>query len=278
MKTKERGIKPDSEIFFSTPSNQTLKLFYYVTCTGHFYYEDFYRLQRDSYNSFLIMHIVKGKAKIENLLGSYELTAGDTVFMDCHNPHGYEAISDLETIWFHFDGVNTKEIYNELREQYNDFVVLKNSFHIMDRINKIYMSYKNGRKVQEGVQSSYISRIIAEFFNIKVDNSDRLNLMEEILSYIDEHFKEELSVKTLAKKASLSEFYFSRLFKKETGYTIHEYIIKTRITNAKQMLQLTSLSLKEIAYSCGFTSESSFSTSFKKNTGVTPGAFRSTKF
>ena len=64
MKTKERGIKPDSDIFFSTPSNQTLKLFYYVTCTGHFYYEDFYRLHRDSYNSFLIMHIVKGKANI----------------------------------------------------------------------------------------------------------------------------------------------------------------------------------------------------------------------
>lgn len=278
MKTREIGIKTNSDIFFTTPSNQTLKLFYYVTCIGHFYYEDFYKLSRDSYNSYLIMYIVKGRAKIHNEKGSFELNAGDTVFMNCHNPHGYESLGDLETIWLHFDGINTKDIFMELENQYDGVVVIKNSFNIMDRINKIYMAYKSGKKISEGVQSSYIGRILAEFFNVTEDSNNKSLLIQEIVSYIDEHYKEDLTVKYLASKASLSEFHFSRIFKKETGYTIHEYIIKTRINNAKNMLQLTNLSLKEITFLCGFSSESSFSTTFKKNTGVTPGVFRSTKF
>lgn len=278
MKTREIGIKANSDIFFTTPSNQTLKLFYYVTCIGHFYYDDFYKLNRDSYNSFLIMYIVKGRAKIHNENGTFELNSGDTVFMNCHNPHGYESLGDLETIWLHFDGINTKDIFMELETQYDGVVIIKNSFYILDRINKIYMAYNSGKKISEGVQSSYIGRILAEFFNVTEDNNNKSLLIKEIVNYIDEHYKEDLTVKYLANKASLSEFHFSRIFKKETGYTIHEYIIKTRINNAKSMLQLTNLSLKEITFLCGFSSESSFSTTFKKNTGVTPGVFRSTKF
>ena len=278
MKTKEIGIKANSNIFFATPSNQSLRLFYYITCIGHFYYEDFYKLNRDSYNSFLIMYIVKGRAKIYNDNVTFEVNEGDTVFMNCHSPHGYESLGGLETIWLHFDGNNTKDIFTELENLYGGAIAIKNSFYIMDFINKVHMAYQAGKKVSEGVQSSYIGRILAEFFNITEDNNSKSILIQKIVCYIDEHYKDDLTVNYLATKASLSEFHFSRIFKKETGFTIHEYIIKTRITNAKNLLQLTSLSLKEISFRCGFINESSFSTSFKKNTGFTPGVFRSMKF
>lgn len=279
MKTSEVGIKANSHIFFNTPSNQTKKLFYYVTCTGHFYYDDFYKLKRDSYESFLIMYIVKGSAKVNSAKGSCVVHSGDTVFMNCYYAHGYEAIGELETLWFHFDGINSKEIYKELDEQYHGFIVLQHRFSMIEKVNKIYMMYENNKKVSESIQSSCISRIIAEFFHVHTEmNNSNTSIIEDIANYIDEHFMEELSLKHLAMKASLSEFYFSRLFKRETGFTIHEYIIKTRINNAKNMLQLSNFSLKEIAYRCGFSNESGFSTSFKKHTGVTPGVFRNMKF
>lgn len=278
MKTREIGIKASSDIFFVTPSNQSLRLFYYVTCIGHFYYEDFYGLSRDSYNSFLVMYIVKGKAKIHNDYGTFDVSEGDTVLMNCHSPHGYQSSGSLETIWFHFDGNNSKNIYAELENLYDGFIAISNSFHIVDCMNKIYTAYKTGKKISEGVQSSYIGRILAEFFNVTEDNNNKSILINKVQGYIDEHYKDDLTISFLANKASVSEFHFSRIFKKETGYTIHEYIIKTRITNAKNMLQLTNLSLKEISYRCGFSNESSFSTSFKKHTGVTPGVFRSMKF
>ena len=278
MKTREIGIKASSDIFFVTPSNQSLRLFYYVTCIGHFYYEDFYQLSRDFYNSFLVMYIAKGKAKIHNDYGTFEVSEGDTVLMNCHCPHGYQSLGSLETVWFHFDGNNSKNIFAELENLYEGFIVMRNSFYTVDCVNKIYTAYKTGKKISEGVQSSYIGRILAEFFNVTEDNTDKSILIKKVQSYIDEHYKDDLTISLLADKASLSEFHFSRIFKKETGYTIHEYIIKTRITNAKNMLQLTNLSLKEISYRCGFSNESSFSTSFKKNTGVTPGVFRSMKF
>ena len=68
--------------------------------------------------------------------------------------------------------------------------------------------------------------------------------------------------------------YFSRLFKKETGYSPHEYVIQARVNAAKYFLQSARLSQKDICYSCGFSSESSFCTTFKKATGLTPSQYR----
>lgn len=278
MKTKEKGILSESDVFFVTPSNQSLKLFHYVTSTGHFYYEDTYNLSRETFNSYLLMYIVKGSARIFYNDFSSIVKAGDIVFMNCYNPHGYESLGDLETIWFHFDGNNTKWIFEELYSLYDGSIVVSNSKEVIIRINKIYKNHKDKKRISEPVQSAYIARILAEFFTNSNQVEDvKPSVIDEIVSYMDENYAKKLTLKELAKRAGLSEFYFSRLFKKETGYTIHEYLVKTRVTSAKSMLKARRMSLKEIAYECGFSNESSFSVTFKKHTGMTPGTFRKMK-
>jgi AraC-like DNA-binding protein len=79
----------------------------------------------------------------------------------------------------------------------------------------------------------------------------------------------------LASKAALSPYHFLRCFKKETGSTPHKYVLAVRINTAKHYLKNTSMSVKEIAAKCGFSSESGFCISFRHITGISPGEFRS---
>lgn len=277
MRTTEKGVISSSELFFSSPSNQAKNLFFYVTCTGHYMYEDTYELKRDNYNSFLIMHVIKGSVKIENDHTTYVAKMGDTALINCHKPHSYSSMGDLDTIWFHFDGSNSGAIYNELSTLYNSAIIAKNSGEILDRIYKIYNIYKSGKKISEAIQSAYISRILGEFFkNPNNDSSDKKSIIDKVVLYIEENYEKDLAISELSVIAGLSEYYFSRIFKKQTGFTLHEYIIKTRIISAKILLKSTNMSLREIAYKCGFSNESSFSNTFKKITNMTPGTFRNT--
>ena len=67
---------------------------------------------------------------------------------------------------------------------------------------------------------------------------------------------------------------FFMLFKKATGMTPNAWLCNERIKRAKKLLRTTDLSLHGIAERCGFASDTYFFTSFRKNTGLTPMAFR----
>lgn len=68
-----------------------------------------------------------------------------------------------------------------------------------------------------------------------------------------------------------------RTYKKETGDTINNYLVTKRISEAKELLLLSDLSMTEIAFRIGFKNSQYFSNSFKKNTGFSPKDYRKSK-
>jgi len=86
---------------------------------------------------------------------------------------------------------------------------------------------------------------------------------------------EELSVETLAQLCEVSSRHLSRMFKKTTGRTLGQYINEVRINRAKLLLSQPECLVKEVAFRCGFSNQSSFSQVFRKATGKTPKRFRS---
>ena len=98
--------------------------------------------------------------------------------------------------------------------------------------------------------------------------------INQAIDYILQHIEEKLTLNEVAAHCYFSPYYFSRLFKKETGFSPHSYVITTRISNAKFLLHSSDLSVKSICFATGFTSESSFCTTFKKETGMTPSEYR----
>lgn len=59
-----------------------------------------------------------------------------------------------------------------------------------------------------------------------------------------------------------------------TGFSPNEYLIKVRFNHAKDLLPVSQSTIREIAFSCGFRDINNFTNLFKKNTGMTPGAYR----
>ena len=106
------------------------------------------------------------------------------------------------------------------------------------------------------------------------NRSDSTEVINEVITYINEKFTENISVSELADRAMLSQYYFIRLFKKSTGYTPHEYIINLRLNAAKYLLKSSQSSIKEICFSTGFSCESAFCSTFKKATGLSPAQYR----
>jgi AraC family transcriptional regulator len=82
------------------------------------------------------------------------------------------------------------------------------------------------------------------------------------------------SLEEMSAVAGLTPSHFCRVFRKATGLTPHQYVMKTSLDKAQQMLHQTDLSIAFIAESLGFTSQSHFTRAFRHFTGVAPSDFR----
>lgn len=92
--------------------------------------------------------------------------------------------------------------------------------------------------------------------------------------FIEEHHAEDLSLGQVAKAVHTSLFYFCKLFKKATGTSFTEFVSRTRVEKAKNLLLNPNLRISEIAYEVGFQSLTHFNRTFKKIVGQSPTEYR----
>lgn len=95
-------------------------------------------------------------------------------------------------------------------------------------------------------------------------------IIENVIKYIKENLTSNLSLNAVASYASLSPIHFHNCFKAATGKTLHEYVEEQRIKKSAGLLVSTDLTLTEISYECGFSSQSYFSYAFKRKMKMTP--------
>ena len=103
--------------------------------------------------------------------------------------------------------------------------------------------------------------------------SNHYKTIENTIKYIKENLASELSLETMANRAGFSPVHFHKVFKTSTGKTLHEYVEEQRIKKAANMLITTDYTLTEIAYECGFSSQSYFNYAFKRKMSKTPRAY-----
>lgn len=98
--------------------------------------------------------------------------------------------------------------------------------------------------------------------------------IQNVLTYIDEHYQEPLNLKILSERAFMSESTFSRYFKKSTGKKFVDYVRSVRLEKARELLLSTGKSITKVAYECGFSNLSVFNKNFHEKFGESPSAFR----
>ncbi|MEH1809909.1 AraC family transcriptional regulator [Nostoc sp.] len=112
-------------------------------------------------------------------------------------------------------------------------------------------------------------QLIAEF---EVNLSERQ--LRRVIDYIYDNLALELTLAELANLVNMNSYSFCRWFKRLMGISPHQYVIQCRIERAKSLLTYTQLALIEIALQVGCSSQSNFTTLFRKQVGVTPKAYR----
>lgn len=100
------------------------------------------------------------------------------------------------------------------------------------------------------------------------------NKLRQVMSLIAESYESDLSLADLAEVAGMSTFHFAREFKRTTGITPHQYLIKFRVDRAKALLSESEMPLVEVSSRSGFSHQSHFTRLFRRLTGTTPQSYR----
>jgi AraC family transcriptional regulator len=144
---------------------------------------------------------------------------------------------------------------------------------------EVQSGYAGGAAYGESLGSTLIMHLVRHHATKRLPvAADRGGLgkrqLRRAIEYIHDHLGEDLSLASVAAQSGLSMFHFARMFKQATGLTPHQYILRSRLTQAKQLLTTSSDPVADVAYRVGFYDQSHFTAHFKRAFGLTPRIFR----
>lgn len=165
-----------------------------------------------------------------------------------------------------------------LRYFYQDFMQMLFSLPEKKRQDDMFREpealelYRNGMKTVPDMKA--LVHYVASVWDSETEENSQ-STVEIIMAYIAEHLENELRREELAEAVHLNPDYMARLFKKETGLNLKDYIIQQKMQEAQSLLCTTNLPISLIAAKVGYTNFGHFSTSYKKFYHKTPQEERS---
>lgn len=164
---------------------------------------------------------------------------------------------------------------------------LRSTFGVRDRIVRqiadaceagIEEYGDGGRLYADGLALSLVTHLFHAYSDSSIPPMSKGGLTPRdartVLDYIREHLHEDISLEELAATVDLSSHYFTEAFRKTLGVPPYRYVLQQRIEKAKALLLDSDIPVSIISEHSGFSSQSQFTTMFRKIVGVTPSKFR----
>ena len=157
------------------------------------------------------------------------------------------------------------DLYAKDIDRYTSAADLKHEF-----IYRVNMAFSFER-----IQITFLETVTDILTNVSnVIRSQYPRAVADAILFIEKNYQKEVSLSMLADAAGLTPSYFSALFKKETGETLSDYLVRYRLAIAQRLLKESRLCIAEVAASAGYMDVKYFSRLFKKHMNITPSAFR----
>lgn len=231
----------------------------------------------------------KGETKINDRKFTFE--DGVLVLLSPASMHSYtfkNSQTESFNIQFNIEHLESNRIISLLSKS-ESFLIPLNKTKIEWYVNIYKILERNFNKVPENYKIYANKTLEFLLVNIFMDGlSVETNLLNTVtkssdqihkaILYMHKHYREDIRVKDVADQLTLSENYFSALFKKEYGCSFTQYLTKIRLANARNMLCTFNDSVSIIAKESGFRSPKHFHKLFKETYGITPQAFRKEYF
>ena len=278
MLVRKTGTCSGSDLYFSTPSEYARRMLFYMSTCGYYYTNYDYRIEREDYHNYMLFYICDGRLSLRSGSQTMVASAGQVGFLNCHEPHEYHTIGNTEFVWLHLDGSNTADFYQQAVQMHGGFVFdTPYAEQIKNGIYEIVFAFRNEQTLSEVRLSQKLYTLLVATVDTasqEAGQAEENDTVSKAMHFIQEQYMNPISLLDVATHVNMSQFHFFRLFRKDCGYSPHEYLILTRLNRAKHLLKTTGLPVKVIAQKAGYQNVSSFTNAFTDRVGISPTLFR----
>ena len=263
---------------------------------------DFFEMEPHTHNEFEIMYAVSGSCKIvywpeENNEKELTLREGEYVLIDCCTKHQLivekgmpcrvlnleiQIVAQGEMLHLQHFIEQSKALLDFLKyplallKGYDDTGTL----HTI--ITELHRQLQNSTDEAEHqvMQNLILAQFLIELSrqrSRKYYTESGSKYVRKALTYLTNHFDQDIKIKDIAHEIEISPAYLQRLFKDQTGKTMIEKMNELRIEKAKILLETSRLPIPDIAVSVGFNNRQHFTYTFLKLVGCSPALFRKHK-
>lgn len=242
------------------------------------------RMRHNDANTCIFQYTISGYGHFQAGEKTYTVKPGEAFIVKVPGEHCYylpEESPKWEFIFITLEGSKAQACWDQMIDQFGMVVKLDANEPLIFTLQKIYQF-----ALKTGIEDTFISssqgyEFIMEFYRYsKGLGSTNIQLPDDIRSavhYIETNYHQPLSLEDITERASLSKYYFTNKFQKHLKTTPIQFLAKTRVKKAMELLITTNKSIQDIAVETGYTNANYFSKVFRKMIGMSPDSFRKDK-
>ncbi|MDO4294434.1 MAG: AraC family transcriptional regulator [Eubacteriales bacterium] len=263
----------------------------------------FYRMEMHSHREWEIMYVVSGRCRVscqaqDGNGKEYDLREGDYILLGGMVPHRLTVEKQSPCRILNLEGrlerasgslrlgqLLGESSFERLLRSRERVLTGTDDGKLCEAISSLIRELREQKELadagRDGAFGPMADLFLGQFLLLVARQMDRQRSRKDKSRYIrlaqrylEENFDREVTVAQTAEAAGVSEGYLQRLFKKETGLTIKEEILRLRVEKAKLLLETSSLPVVEVAINAGFNSRQHFSEVFRRATGAAPASWR----
>ena len=236
---------------------------------------------------YTLIFLLRGSFRHSTFRQSYFLTSEFILFkkprFDFEAIHEHYIHDDCFYIEFGDDVLDqmassfSPDILSFLKDQDTASLLLKSRPH--DNFFTWYLSRGTNDSIGTLEYQSSIVQLITSVLGHESNTSDCANhalhdSIDRAKQFIAENYREDISLEHISEASFVSPFHFSRVFKRNTGFSPHQYLLEVRLHNARKLLLDSALNVSEVGYASGFSNPDYFVTLFKQKHEFSPSQFR----
>ncbi|MDG5472442.1 AraC family transcriptional regulator [Jeotgalibacillus sp. ET6] len=242
------------------------------------------RFRHNDHNTCIFQYTISGYGHFQTGENTYTIKPGEAFIVKVPGEHCYylpEESPGWEFLFITLEGSKAQECWSQMIDQFGMVMKIDAASPLIFTLRKIYQF-----ALRQGISDTFISsaqgyEFIMELYRYSLGmSSTNLNLpddLREAVRFIETHYDQPLSLEDITKRAALSKYYFTNKFQKYLKTTPIQYLTKTRIKKAMELLITTNKPIQEIAVETGYTNANYFSKVFRKMIGMSPDSFRKDK-
>ncbi len=225
---------------------------------------------------YYLLYIKEGSLTLYLPQEQKHIDEGKFIIIPPHTPYKYSnnGKGKIDYLWVHFTGSAVEKRLAEYGiEKFPKINVTAPSETVLTRFQSIFDACAKQDGFRQREISVLFERLLISLAR-RINGANTARGMYSSISYVMTHYGQKIKVSDLAKSENLSVSRFCAVFKAQMGISAVEFITKTRLSAACELLLSTDYSITEIANTVGFSDSHFFSKTFTKKLGVTPSDYR----